>query len=349
MQTCRLARMATSVAAPLLVGALSLVALTCAHGCASSTKAKAPPPAPPPVISTNPTQDQERALEQANVAADQGKYDDALLLFRELLAENPTLVDAHLGLGRTYESMGDLAKAEPAYARAAALDADNFDAQVSLGRVLNGLRRYPDAIRAFHRALIIRPDNLEANVGMAMAYLKENQAQEALAFAQKAVELAPSDGEARVNLAVALERLGRNADAIAAYETALELVEPRADLLTSLVNLYASEKRFIEAVNTANELIRIAPSANAYERLGWSYFRTGEYEKSAEAYRKGVEIDPNHWPSLNGVATNALNKWLTTGRANDAARLEARTSFQKSLKVNPDQPKVVAILTKYQP
>lgn len=302
-----------------------------------------------PTIVLEPTEAQESVLVDANAKTDAGSYDEALVLFNDLLSENPTLVDAHIGVGRTYEAMGDLDKAEPAYARAAQLDAESFDAQFGHGRVLSGLGRWSDSIRAFHRALVIRPESREANAGMADAYLKLDQAQEALAFAEKAVELAKDDGEARVRLAVALERLGRNADAIRTYETALELVEPRDGILTSLVNLYAAEKRYVEAINTADELIRIAPSANAYERLGWAHFRVGDYEKSAEAYRKGVELDGDHWPSLNGVATNALNRWLQSGRRDDAARLEARGAFQRSLKLNADQPKVVAILTKYKP
>ncbi|MBL9121977.1 MAG: tetratricopeptide repeat protein [Phycisphaerae bacterium] len=302
-----------------------------------------------PEIVIDPTPEQEVALVDANTKTDAGSYDEAIALFNDLLEDNPTLVDAHIGIGRTYEKMGDLEKAEPAYARAATLDIENFDAQFGHARVLSGLQRFTEAIRAFHRALVVRPESIEANAGMADAYLKLNQAQEALTFAEKAVELAKNDGEARVRLAVALERLNRNAEAIKAYEVALELVEPRDGILTSLVNLYSSEKRYVEAINTADELIRIAPSANAYERLGWAHFRMGTYDKSAEAYRKGVELDENHWPSLNGVATNALNRWLQSGRKDEAARQEARAAFQRSLRINQDQPKVVAIMTKYAP
>jgi len=78
--------------------------------------------APRPTIVTEPTAAQEPVLVEANAASESGDYQDALLLFRDLLSENPTLVDAHLGLGRTYERMGDLDKAEPPYARAASLD-----------------------------------------------------------------------------------------------------------------------------------------------------------------------------------------------------------------------------------
>ena len=63
----------------------------------------------------------------------------------------------------------------------------------------------------------------------------------------------------------------------------------------------------------------------------------------------GVALDPDHWPALNGVATNALNRWLQSGRTDNEARLEARAAFQRSLRANPDQPKVVSIMTKYMP
>ncbi len=337
--------------------AVSMIAIVVLAGCASPRGGSKPAPATgpsasvakPPQIAVDPTPAQEIVLIEANTKTDTGEYQTALVMFNELLSDNPTLVDAHLGIGRTYEKMGDLDKAEPAYARAAALESDNFDAQFGHARVLSGLKRWNDAIRAYHRALVVRPDSLAVNTGMTEAYLKLNQAEEALTFAQKSVELAPADGEARVRLAVALERVGRNEDAIKAYETALELVEPRDDVLTSLVNLYAIEKRYIEAINAANELVRLKPSANAYERLGWAYFRVGDYEKSAAAYKAGVELDPEHWPSLNGIATNALNRWLQSGRTDDAARMEARSAFQRSLKLHGDQPKVVAIMTRYSP
>jgi tetratricopeptide (TPR) repeat protein len=332
--------------------AVALAPLALLAGCTGrGNRASAPPiePEKRPEIVIDPTPEQETVLVDAHAKTDAGSYDEALALFNDLLEDNPTLVDAHIGVGRTYEKMGDLEKAEPAYARAASLDVENFEAQFGHARVLSGLERFTEAVRAFHRALVVRPDSVEANAGMADAYLELNRAQEALSFAEKAVELDKSDGEARVRLAVALERLNRNAEAIKTYEVALELVEPRDGILTSLVNLYAAEKRYIEAINTAEQLILIAPSANAYERLGWAQFRVGAYDKSAEAYRKGVELDGEHWPSLNGVATNALNRWLQSGRKDDAARQEARASFQKSLRINQAQPKVVAIMTKYAP
>lgn len=307
-------------------------------------------PAPKaPLEPTEPTAEEAARIDAALAVAEVGDYELALASFRELLADNPTLTEAHLGMANVLEQSGDLDRAERSFARAATLDRESYDAQSGHGRVLMALERYNDAVRAWHKALVVRPESVEANVGMASAFLGLGQPQTALSFAERAVRNDPQSGPARLELARTYERIGRTDEAIRAYEIALELNEPDDQILTGLVKLFCAAKRYAEAANASEELIKIAPSPNAYERLGWARFRLGEYEKSMEAYRKGVALDPNHWPSLNGVGTNAMNKWLTSGKKDDDSRIEARRSFQKSIKVNPDQPKVIAILTQYRP
>jgi len=336
----------------------AVVAMVSVPGCSAPAKrpavAPASPAASPLVVQPTrgpsvPTEEEAIRIEVAESATDAGDYGQAIEIFRNLLSENPTLTRAHLGMGKAFEQSGELDRAERSFARAATLERDNFDAQSAHGRVLVSLRRFNDAIRAYHRALVLRPDALDANVGMAIAYLGLDQPQTALGFAERAVKSDPRSGPARIELARTYERLGRKADAIRTYEVALELIDPDDDVLMAMILLFCGEKRYAEAANAAEELVAIVPSANAYERLGWARFRLGQYDQSMAAYRKGVEVDPNHWPSLNGVGTNAMNKWLTSGRQDDDSRLEARRSFQRSIKVNPDQPKVIAILTQYRP
>jgi len=91
----------------------------------------------------------------------------------------------------------------------------------------------------------------------------------------------------------------------------------------------------------------VAPSPEAWERLGRAYFRIGEYDASVESYRQAVEIDPAFWPALNGVGVNELNRWLRAERNDLEARDAAAEAFRASLRANPDQPKVVSLLTTY--
>ncbi len=287
-------------------------------------------------------------LEDAATAMDEGDYELALGLFRDILADNPTVTTAYLGIGEIFMIKEDFQKAEPAYRRAARLEPRNFDAQYGHGRALQMLTRFVEAVGAYLRALDINPDSADANLNLATTYLRLDQAEDALIHAQKVVELDPENGAARVNLGAVYEHLGMNEKAIDEWLTALELVDDTPPVLMNLIKVLAKEKRYQEAVNTALNLIRIQPSPNAYERLGWAYFRLGEYDKSIDAYREAVALDPNHWPSHNGIGVNALNRWLVSKKTDEDAKREARDAFRQSLRINRDQQRLIKLMLRYE-
>jgi superkiller protein 3 len=292
-----------------------------------------------------PTPEQQARIEEATAAKDAGNYDTALTIFQDILAENPTITTAYLGIGDIFMIKQDYVRAEPAFARAAKLEPRNFDAQYGHGLALQMLNRFIEAIRAYQRALTINPESLKANLAIATTYLQMNEARSAVVFAERAVQLDPASGPARVNLGAAYEKLGRNADAIEQYFTAMELVEDTPPLMMNLINVLSLERRYQEAVNTAENLVKVQPSANAYERLGWCYFRLSEYPQSMNAYREAVKIDPQHWQSWNGVGVNAINTWLLSKKRDTAAANEAREAFRRSLRLNGDQPKLILLMS----
>ena len=296
---------------------------------------------------TEPNENQVLELITAERAGDQGDYEQAIRLFEDLLSQNPTMTDAYLGLGEIYQKSGNLIAAETNYARAARLEPRNFDAQIGHGMVLESLKRYSDAIVAYQRALAIRPMSVEANLGAAETLMAMRRPTSALRYAQAAARLEPEDVAIRLNLATTLERAGKIDEAIEELEIALELEEIDEQILLQLVGAFIKAKRWQEAVNSAETLVKLAPSAAAYEHLGRGHFRLGNATLSMKAYQDAVEIDPEHWPSLNGLGVNALNAWLMSERTDVDMALEARQAFYASLRVNPDQPKVIEILTKY--
>jgi len=337
-----MARISRRTLSVLLTVSMMLVLAGCTDFLAGRTS-RTPQPQP-----SEPTESQLATLAEAQQAKEAGDYNTALTRFRSLLSENPTITPAYLGMGDIYLEQKDYERAEPAFARAARLEPRNFDAQFGHGRALQMLGRLVDAIRAYQRALTINPTHTGANLNIATTYLQLQEARNALVFAERAVEANPESGPARVNLGSVYEQLGRNAEAIDQYLIAMELMEEdTAPLMLNLINVLGRERRFQEAVNTAEHLVRVAPSANAYERLGWGYFRIGEYEKSIEAYRKAVEHDPKHWPSWSGIGVNALNEWLLSERTDRDAFRDARDAFRQSIRINPDQPKLVTLMSNY--
>ncbi|MEM7228892.1 MAG: tetratricopeptide repeat protein [Planctomycetota bacterium] len=290
---------------------------------------------------------QRQHLDDARNALDDQEYELALALFRDVLAENPTVTDAYIGIGDVHMATEDFEKAEPAFRRAARLEPRNYLAQFRHGTSLQMLERFVEAIRAYLRALEVDPDSSDANLSVATCYLRLEQPGNAQSYAERAVQLEPDNGAARVNLGAVYEQVGENAKAIDEYVTALELLDNTPPVMLNLINVLAREKRYQEAVNTALTLIRIDPTANAYERLGWAYFRLGRYDKSIQAYRDATDLDPTHWPSHNGIGVNALNAFLLSNRQDMGAKEEAGRSFRKSLQINRDQDRVIQIMLNY--
>ena len=326
--------------------ALTAVLLGALTGC-DSFRALTGKTEPRPVPILEPTPEQLERLESANAASAAGHYDTALSMFQEILAVNPTITPAYLGIGAIYMVKNDYVRAEPVYGRAARLEPLSFDAQYGHGLALQMLQRFVDAVRAYRRALTIDPDSGKANLNIATTYLQMRDSIRALSYAEKAVAVDPSNGPSHANLGAIYENLGRNAEAIDQYYDALELMGNRPRLMMNLMSVLAKERRYREAANTAETLIRIEPTAHAYERLGWCHFKLRRYDESIAAYRDAVEFDAGHWPALNGIGVNALNTWLLSEKRDEAAMVEARTAFRRSLQANPDQQKVISLLLNY--
>lgn len=300
------------------------------------------------VVPSEPTDDQQARLAEAQSARDRGDYDVALSLLQEIIAENPTITPAYVAIGDIQLEQADFNAAESAYRRAARLDPGNFAAQFGHGQALQSLKRFADAVQAYLRALTINPDSVPANMNVARAYLELDRSDLARPFAEKAVQLAPDNGDARVTLAGIYDNLGMLSQSIDTYRVAMELIEPSPSIILNLVNVLSEADRFREAIDAARTLNRIEPNANAYERLGRAHFKLREYDESIAAYRQAVELDPSLWVAWNGIGVNALNGWLLTKRRDRELAGQAREAFRTSLRIQPDQPKIIQLLSTYQ-
>lgn len=327
---------------------IPLLSLACAlGGCATPVVVDEEPVGPIHVVGTL-TDPQAVALARAREAIDAGAYKEALSSLHAIIAENPLASPAFVGVGDVRLLQDDWDAAEVAFTRAAKLDPGRFDAHFGLGIALQMLDRLVDAVHAYHRALTIRPDDFRANLNLATTYLQMGDPLRAATFAEQAVEREPAAGTARVNLGAAYEQLGRFDEAVAQYVVASELMEATPELLTNLLHMLARQRRYRETINTAESLLKFRETSDVLERMGWAYFRLGDYEHSITAYRRALDTDPSHWPSCNGVGVNALNTWILSGGEDLDAWDEARAALRRSLSINPDQQKVIAMMLQYE-
>ncbi len=292
-------------------------------------------------------QSAEEALQAAQAARDEGDIETALAEFERAIRINPRLTVAHLGIGDIYREQGRIEAAEPRYATAADLEPENFDAQYLHGLVLQMLERTAEAIAAYLRALSIIPTDPQANLNLATAYLQVGEPNQALPYAERAVAYAPDLGAAHANLGAVHARLGRHNEAVDAYQQAIDLLGPTEQVLLNLADSLGRSGRYEEMEEAARSLIAIDRTGLSRERLGYALFRQGRYDEAEAAFRDAIEVDPQHYPAHNGVAVCLLNTYVWGDRVNETVRKDAISHLRTSLRLQPDQPRIVELISRY--
>lgn len=156
------------------------------------------------------------ALEQANRMA------EAVEHYRQAIAGNPHLCDAHNALGLYYQRSGLLAKAADEFRIVAGLEGD-FLAYFNLGYVLVELERYDEALDAFGHCLALAPDDTATHFELALIHLLRGEYQQSLERLQLPLRCYPDDWEVHNMHGRCLLGLRRYDEATAAFGRALVL------------------------------------------------------------------------------------------------------------------------------
>ena len=292
--------------------------------------------------------DAATTIAKADEARQAGNTDEAIRLLAEAIEKNPTLTVAHMEIGDLYLEKGNPSEAERHFAQVVQREPSNFDANYKQGLALQLMNRLSDAVRAYLRALSIHPDDPQANFNLATAYLQLNEGSFALPYAEKAVQVNPSSGPAHANLGAVYASLDRQEDAVREYRSAAELMDLTPQLLTNLGDSLGKLGRYQEMASTLEQAVKTAPSASAYERLGYARFKLRQWDESQADFRKSIALDSNYYPALNGLAVCLLNQFITSNKTDEAARVEAVNLLRRSLKINRSQNKILDLIQRYQ-
>ena len=168
------------------------------------------------------------ATRQSNLAAAQGLYQKALLLWPESAA--PAFLLAHL-----YLKLGQPGEARMFYQRALALDASYRTAYNSAGLWYYCQSRLHQAAAEYHRTLALNPEDAYAMLGLGRVALRQRRWVEAEEHLQGALAQQADLVDAHRALGEALARQGRRREAMKAYEKSLLLPLQGCKPLTDLI------------------------------------------------------------------------------------------------------------------
>jgi len=178
---------------------------------------------PPEAQSSIPESPWEQKMAWAKERVRSGRREDALELYRELVAEDPSSVRAWNNLGILLDEMGEHGEAAACLTRAQELEPQNLEVAGNLGAALGALGKYAQAEEQLRRVLRQEPENVAVRANLGILFFRRGlyeTAEEELAAVCRAN---PEHGLAFYYRGEALNRVGRVEEAIEALERAVEL------------------------------------------------------------------------------------------------------------------------------
>ena len=170
-----------------------------------------------------------------NFLADERRYDAAIDEQREAIRLKPNFAQAHLGLALALSAMGDHASAAKSCTQALRLQPNFLSAKMTLAGELNELGRPKEAERILRQMLTLGTSDtrmvatIEHNLGVALK--QQGRLDEALLLFEAARNRAPGMPTVDYNHGDTLQRLGRLEEAFESFRRAIEIEPHDVDAL----------------------------------------------------------------------------------------------------------------------
>jgi tetratricopeptide (TPR) repeat protein len=183
-----------------------------------------------------------------------GRYDEAIVKFKEAIAINPNLADTRKDLGLAYFEKGMFDEAVVEFKEAIAINPNLADSHNNLGMACYAKGLLDKAISEYIEAIAIEPDFAEAHYNLGVAYgARRDIVDEEISEYKKALAINPNLGEAHSNLGGAYADKGMLNEAIVEYTKALAINPKLAHTHFCLAITYYAKKMYKLAIQHCDE------------------------------------------------------------------------------------------------
>jgi arylsulfatase A-like enzyme/tetratricopeptide (TPR) repeat protein len=261
------------------------------------------------------------------------QYQLALEKISPVLAEDPSMTDAHFCAGATYVAMGEYDKGIDELLKTIALRPEHTMALYNIGYAYELKGDLKEAAHWYAKVFTYEKNHLFSTLKLAHVYRLLNEPDKARPYYSQAVKsyeeaLQNTKGDkARASLFSTLGEMNFGAgDIIPAeenYKKAIALTPDTPDLYYNLAQIYELKGEVPDAVEAYKKEIEVAPkNLKAFNNLGLIYRNTNRLNDAVLCFQKVVELDPAEPRGYILLAST----YQRLGRNSDAGRImqEAR-------------------------
>jgi len=247
-----------------------------------------------------------QAYESAIAHHRAGRFREAELLYRQLLAGQPNHADALHMLGVMALQARQTGDALKLIGRAVELQPGNGEFHSNLGLVHRALGNRDQELECYQRAAALRPNAPEAHYNLGVALAEGEQFGPAIVEYRQAITLRPDFPEAHNNLGEALREIGQLDEAIAAARRAVELRPNWPQALNNLAMSLRENDQLDEAIAIFEHALALKPDyVESLSNMGNAMFLSGRVDQGTDILRRACAMRPD-WPPARWNLAHAL-------------------------------------------
>lgn len=259
----------------------------------------------------------EKFLSSGKQYAEQGKFAEAAIQFKNVIQLDPKNAEGHYRLGVVSLKLGKFQEAYRTFAEAVHLDPENRDARVQLANLYLLSRQSEEAAESAKILLEKDEKDWHAWVILGNARLLEKNFEEAEKAFGRALELAPNEMLPRFAQGKYLEMKGALGEAEAEYRKLMDEFPDSLEVEQALIGLLARQGKRESLVEVAKAAAEKSPENMGKKRaLAQVYFDQVMLDEAAAVARGVLEKEPK-----TGWAELLLGRvHLAQGRKEEAAK-----------------------------
>ena len=237
-------------------------------------------------------------LADAQMAA--GHDEEAVRLYRQLLAADGSRSGISYPLGLLYERQGMLDEAETQFRQA--VRHRPGEARRHLADIYTLRGNYAQAAQQYRELLLQRPDNPLLHFKLARVYLSQRDHPAAIAEYLETIRLAPGTIEAHRELAALYLKKGNRQQAAAHYRAVLHQNEQDLPARSILTALYLRMHKYDDLLLLLKRGAELFPDdPDSHFKLGLMHDFRKEYDASVSRYRRALALKGDHGKALKGL------------------------------------------------
>ena len=137
--------------------------------------------------------------------------------------------------------------------------------------------------------------NIRLQREKAARYARREEFEKAAGIYKQLIARMPEDHKSVAALAKLYTKQEMHDEAISTWQSLLKIDPENTQYRSELVEAYRAAGMFLEALEIIQQLIAENPSTAYYSQLALVYMANDRFDDAVAAYRKAIELAPNHW------------------------------------------------------